>query len=81
MSPGDTIHIVIPKSAPDTSVATAANPTVTTSATTTKDMREYYERQEAEGNRSFTYLCIHAYSPQPITVQMLLLLVVIRQKV
>ena len=61
MSPGDTIHIVIPQSAPDTSVtATAAaaptsTSTVTTNAPTPKEMREYYQKKEDEG----IHLLIH----------------------
>jgi flagellar basal body L-ring protein FlgH len=58
VSPGDTIHIVIPHSAPDTSVtATAAaaptsTSTVTTNAPTPKEMREYYQKQEDETNNA-----------------------------
>lgn len=60
MSPGDTIHIVIPQSAPDTSVTAAAATTstsaVTTNAPTPKEMREYYQKKEDEG----IHLLIHS---------------------
>jgi len=58
VSPGDTIHIVIPQSAPDTSVtataaaATTSTSTVTTNAPTPKEMREYYQKQEDEANNA-----------------------------
>ena len=63
MSPGDTIHIVIPQSAPDTSVTAAAaaaatttsTSVITTNAPTPKEMREYYQKQEDEG----IHLLIH----------------------
>jgi len=63
VSPGDTIHIVIPQSAPDTSVtaaaaaaATTSTSTVTTNAPTPKKMREYNQKKEDEG----IHLLIHS---------------------
>ena len=59
MSPGDTIHIVIPQSNSDSSVSTSAATPVTSTtsaAPTAKEMREYYEKQENEGAYSLTYV-------------------------